>query len=80
MLIIMGIWVNSRASHLLGWVLTVIISRLMSIHGPLIRHVPTHMCLQFPTIMLSEGGDLNNVVLTRSSIIDIIFGRARAKR
>ena len=52
MLIIMGIWVNSRASHLLGWVLTVIISRLMSIHGPLIRHVPTHMCLQFPTIML----------------------------
>ena len=53
MLIIMGIWVNSRASHLLGWVLTVIISRLMSIHGPLIRHVPTHMCLQFPTIMLS---------------------------
>ena len=55
MLIIMGIWVNSRASHLLGWVLTVIISRLMSIHGPLIRHVPTHMCLQFPTIMLRAG-------------------------
>ena len=55
MLIIMGIWVNSRASHLLGWVLTVIISRLMSIHGPLVRHVPTHMCLQFPTIMLRAG-------------------------
>ena len=79
MLIIMGIWVNSRASHLLGWVLTVIISRLMSIHGPLRRHVPTHMCLQFPTIML-KGGDLNNVVLTRSSLFDIIFGRAKAKR
>ena len=27
-----------------------------------------------------EGGDLNNVVLTRSSIFDIIFGRAKAKR
>ena len=60
MLIIMGIWVNSRASHLLGWVLTVIISRLMSIHGPLIRHVPTRMCF----LNNVEGGDLNNVVLT----------------